>query len=107
MVDTILDNISLRTQRRAEIKLEISLSVTGKQLKEIIPAIKNILQNDVIETSTVFLSDTGKNAHIITVEYYTGMHQTLNEFIALREAVNFSVIDLLNKNNIELAGAST
>lgn len=107
MVDTILDNISLRTQRRAEIKLEIDLSATAAHLKEIIPSIKNILQQEAIETSTVFLSDTGKNAHIISVEYYTGMHQTLSDFIALREAINFSVIDLLNKSNIELAGATT
>ena len=107
MVDTILDNITLRTQRRAELRLEIGLSATGAQLKEIIPAIKNILNTDAIETSTVYLSDTGKNAHIISVEFFSGMQQSLNEFIELRETINFSIIELLNNNNIELAGAST
>jgi len=107
MVDTILDNISLRTQRRVEIKLEIGLSAGIDQLRKIIPAIKMILQNDAIENSIVFLSDTGGKAHIITIEYFTGMQQNISEFNALREEMNFAVIELLNKNNIELAAAST
>ncbi|MEP7319545.1 MAG: mechanosensitive ion channel domain-containing protein [Panacibacter sp.] len=107
MVDTILDNISLRTQRRAEIKLEIGLSATLPQLKKLIPEIKNLLQQDAISSSVVFLSDTGKNAHIITVEFFSGMHQTINEFNSLREEINFKVIELLSENKIELAAAST
>lgn len=107
MVDTILDNITQRTQRRAEIKLEIGLSATAAQLKKIIPAIKSLLQQGDVESSTVFLSDTGRNAHIITVEYFTGMHQDINEFNSFREEINFKVIELLSENNIELAAAST
>jgi MscS family membrane protein len=107
MVDTILDNVTMRTQRRADIKLEISLSASVDDLKKIIPAIKNILQKNHVESSTVFLSDTGKNAHLITIEYYTSMIQTLNEFNTLREEINFEIIELLDENNIELAAAWT
>lgn len=107
MVDTILDNISLRTQRRNEIKLEIDLSATSEQLKKIIQEIKNILEKNAIENSTVFLSDTGKNAHIISIEYFVGMHQPLSEFIAQREQVNLQLIDLIKENKIELAATST
>lgn len=107
MVDTILDNITLRTQRRVEVKLEVGLSATIDQLHKIIPAIKMLLQKDDIENSTVFLSDTGKNAHIITIEFFTTMQQNVAEFNALREEINFAVIELLNKNGVELAAAST
>jgi MscS family membrane protein len=107
MVDTILDNVSMRTQRRVEFKLEIDLSATAEQLKKIITDIKNILQKNYIENNTVFLSDTGKNAHIITIEYFTSMLQTVQEFNAQREEVNFEVMELLNNNNVELAAAST
>jgi MscS family membrane protein len=106
MVDTILDNVSMRTQRRADLKLEIGISASVEQLKKIIPAIKNILQKNHVENSTVFLSETGKNAHIITIEYYTSMIQTANDFNALREEINFAIIELLDKENIELAAAS-
>ncbi|MEP6844904.1 MAG: mechanosensitive ion channel domain-containing protein [Panacibacter sp.] len=107
MVDTILDNITLRSQRRAEVKLEIGLSAGIDQLKKIIPAIKMQLQKDPIQNSTVFLSDTGKNAHVITIEYFTSMEQNIIEFNALREEINFALIELLKKSNVELAGAST
>jgi MscS family membrane protein len=106
MVDTILDNVSMRTQRRADLKLEIGISASVEQLKKIIPAIKKILQKNHVENSTVFLSETGKNAHIITIEYYTSMIQTANDFNALREEINFAIIELLDKENIELAAAS-
>ena len=107
MVDTILDNVSLRSQRRIDIKLELGLSVTTDQLRKIIPSIKMLLQEDEIETSTVFFSDTGKNAHVITIEIFTSMQQTIDEFNALREEINFAIIDLLKKNDVELAAAST
>ena len=65
-----------------------------------------LLQKDDIENSTVFLSDTGKNAHIITIEFFTSMQQNIAEFNALREEINFAVIELLNKNGVGLAAAS-
>ncbi len=107
MVDTILDNISMRTQRKAELKLEIALTATQEQLRKVIPAIKMVLHKDIIENNAVFLSDTGRNAHIITVEYFTSMQQTITEFNALREDVNLEIIGLLSKNHISLAGADT
>ena len=107
MVDTILDNVSMRTQRRADIKLEIGLSASVEDIKKIIPAIKKTLQRNYVESSTVFLSDTGKNAHVITVEYYTSILQTVNEFNILREEINLGIIELLDQNNIELAAAKT
>lgn len=107
MVDTILDNITLRTERRAELKLEIGLSAGPAEIRKIIPAIKQLLHQDAITGSTVFFSDTGKNAHIITIEYFTVIEQTINEFFDLREEINFAVIELLQQNNLEFAGATT
>lgn len=107
MVDTILDNITLRTQRRADLSLEIGLDTTAEQLRKIIAAIKNILQKEPIENSTVFLSSTGKNAHIITIEIFAGMQQTFPEFNELREAVNFEIIELLRSSGVTFAAAST
>ncbi len=105
MVDTILDNISLRTQRRAEIRLEIHLSVTTEQLKKNISEIKKVLNRNAIESSSVLLTDTGKNAHIITVEYFTGMHQSLIEFNVQHEQITFEIVNILEINNTPLAAA--
>lgn len=96
MVDTILDNISMRTQRRAELKLEINLSANADDLKQIIAAIKDIIQKrEHVQNSDIFLSDITKTSHIITVEYFTDMEQTAEEFNALREEINLDIIKLL------------
>lgn len=105
MVDTILDNISLRTQRRAELILDISLSVKIEDLKKIIPAIKKILEKEHVENAETFFSNTGKNAHTITIEYFTDMEQSFTKFNELRETINFEIIELLQRNGIDFASA--
>lgn len=107
MVDTIVDNITLRTQRKAELRLEISLSATAQQLRNLLPAIRTTLQKPQIEHTIVYLMDTGKTAHIIAVDYFTSMQQSIEEFNSLREAVNLELIELLEKSGIELAAANT
>jgi len=108
MVDSILDNVTLRTQRKVELRLELGLSASVQQLTALTPAIKNILQQKpAIESNAVYLMDTGKNAHIFAVDYFTTMPQAIDEFNKLREEVNLAVIALLNKMKIELAAAST
>lgn len=107
MVDTIVDNITLRTQRKVELKLELGLSATAQQLRELISAIKTILKKSDIENTSVYLMDTGKNAHIVVVDYFTTMQQSIEEFNALKETVNLEVIELLEKTGIELAASYT
>lgn len=106
MVDTILDNITLRSQRKVELRLEVGLSATVTQLQTLIASIKATLKHDDVITATVFLSDTGKGAHIITVDYFTSMHQSNDEFNTFREQINFSIINLLAQNETALAAAS-
>ncbi len=107
MVDTIVDNITLRTQRKAELRLEISLSATAQQLRTLLPAVRTVLQKPEIEHTIVYLMDTGKTAHIIAVDYFTSMQQSIEEFNSLREAVNLELIELLERSGIELAAANT
>lgn len=108
MVDSILDNVTLRTQRRVELRLELALSAKAEQLKQLTPAIKKILQHyEDIENFSVYLQDTGKNAHVMAVDYFTAMPQEISEFNALREQVNIEIIQLLETSKIELAGSNT
>jgi MscS family membrane protein len=76
-------------------------------LKALTPAIKTILQKNDIENTVVYLMDTGKNAHIVAIDYFTTMQQSIEEFNTLREAVNLEVIELLEKSGLELAAANT
>jgi len=108
MVDSIVDNLSLRTFRKGALHFEISLSTKASQLQALINGIKNILEKEeALKNSSIFLKETGKNAHIIEGEFYTEMIQTLTEFNTIRESINLSIISLLEKSNIMLASASS
>ncbi len=107
MVDTIIDNITLRTQRKVELRLELELSATADQLAKLTPAIKDILQKPAIENRVVYLMDTGKSAHIMAIDYFSTMEQPIEDFFRLREQVNLEVIGLLEKSGINLAASST
>lgn len=103
MVDSILDNLSLRTHRRAAISLEISASATTTGLQGFIRETEQLLkQKQHIDTFSVFLSDIQKNAFIVTVEYFA-YTIPVAEFNALRQDVNLQVIALLEKHELRLA----
>jgi MscS family membrane protein len=107
MVDTIVDNITLRTQRKAELRLELGLSATAEKIRNLVQSIKQVLDKPGIENKIVFLVETGKNAHVISVEYFTSILQSLEEFNQLREQVNLEIISLLESSGIELAASNT
>jgi MscS family membrane protein len=107
MVDTILDNITLRTQRRADVNLQVSLSANAGQLEAFIEAIKAVLQSDIIQQKIVYLSDTGKTAHVITIQYFTSVSQSLDEFYLFQQSINLQLITLMQQHNIDPAAAST
>ena len=107
MVDSIVDNLSLRTQRRVTINLEISVSVKAAKLKELSPAISELLKRPEIETYSVYLKDTGKNAHLIEVMYFTDIHQTLGDFNEMREVVNLAIISLLETKKVPMAASDS
>lgn len=107
MVDSILDNITLRTQRKIDIRLEISLAVSATKLKTLTTTLQTIVEpNEEIETSLVYFQETGKNAHIFAIEIYTSMSQSINDFNALREKINLAILEILETNQIELAAKS-
>jgi len=106
MVDTIVDNITLRTQRKAEMRLELDLGATASQVRDLVAVLKNVLQKPGIESQLVYFAETGKNAHVVSVEYYTNMQQSIEEFNELREAINLEIVDLLAANKLELAASN-
>lgn len=107
MVDTIVDNFSLRTQRKAELKLELDLSATAEQLQQASVAIKQILQRPSVLQTVVFLMDTGKNAHVMNIEYFTAVEEPIEAFNQLRQDVNLAIITWLKEHRINFAAANT
>lgn len=107
MVDSIVDNMSLRTQRKAELRLEIDLAASAAQLQALTDAIKQMLTLPDIENKVVFLGETGKNAHVISVEFFTSAELPIEAFNQLRQDVNLQIINWMEQHKIDMAASNT
>jgi MscS family membrane protein len=107
MVDSIVDNISLRTQRKTELQLELSLSATASTLQALLTAMRSYLSTQKIDSYQVHLHDTGKQAHIVMVEYFSSAADEHEAYLMLREKINMAFIEILEAHKIELAASST
>lgn len=106
MVDSILDNLSLRTQLKGELRLQLSLSTTSTQLAEFVAGVKKILDRKEIESFSVSVHDIAANAFLINGDYFTRPVIHL-EYLSIREKVNLEVLGLIEGMGLEMAGATT
>ncbi len=104
MVDSVVDNISLRTKRKAELKLEIDIHTTAVELSAFTTAIKNMLgAKDIIDSFQVLLVDTGKQSHVIDIDVFADVSQSNDTFNILKEEVNFEIIKIAEQLAIKFA----
>jgi MscS family membrane protein len=105
MVDSILDNLTLRTQRKVMLTLEISSATPYEMVNQLITNIDGMLlrKKDFIQTYSVVLSDITKNIFIIQVEYFTGAI-AIDLFNDVKQEVNLSIIQMIEKMKVKLAG---
>ncbi|MBV7533674.1 mechanosensitive ion channel family protein [Chitinophaga sp. sic0106] len=108
MVDSILDNLSLRTQQRVNMKLELSGDTPPNSIMAILKDIRAILSGNkkVLEGFTVNLHDFNKDTVLIQVIFNTYIIDG-QQYAALREEVNLAIMQALDKEGIKLPGSST
>lgn len=103
MVDSIVDNISLRTKRRGEMQLQVELKATSTDLKIIIEEVKKRLQEFTTEDNAVLLSEIRPDSYVISIEYFTGMI-TISDFNEMKQEINLAVLQILENRGIGMAG---
>ena len=103
MLDSIMDNLTLRSMRRADLKLELSLQTAPDDLDKAVAGVKAILSEQVISSYTAFLSDITPTAFVLHIEYYTATIPVA-DFNKLRQKVNLAILRMLDDMNIDLAG---
>ena len=98
MVDGVVDNMSMRSKWRAEIKLNLSDKTKTDELKKLITDINNLLKSEPenIVKYEAFFADYTKDGIIILVEYFTHPF-TKPEFDLVKHNINFSIMDLMEK----------
>lgn len=108
MVDSVVDNWSMRTQRRAEIKLEFSEKTTAAALQAFVASTKEILKTkeSSVQSFSVFVTDYTKNGPTLTVEYFTPAFE-MDDFNLLKEDISFSLMQIIEKQKMMLAQGSS
>jgi len=106
MVDSVLDNLSMRTQRRGDLNLQLGLQTSTAELEAVVAGIKKVMERRDIEESNVFLAEIAGNAFIVQSDYYTAP-VTIKEFNEIKQAINLQSLKVMEELKIEIAGAST
>lgn len=107
MVDSVVDNWSLRTERRAEIRLELASSTSAEALEKFNEGVKKIIQQqgDKIATYNVFIREVSKTGIVIIAEFFTAPND-IKDFFQLNETINYQVKKLMDETHIEFSGDS-
>lgn len=104
MVDTIVDNISLRTERKIEMDLQISTNTSAIALANFAQFLRTITANhQQVMSSIVFVSESGKQFHTIHVECLIPLEVDLPAFQMLTEELNLAAVSYANEHQIAFA----
>lgn len=104
MVDSILDNQSLRTQQKNELQLQLSLTTPSAKLEELIQEIKSYLATvKEIQNYNVFFLDINVQAYVIQVEFFVPAAY-LSTFNQTRQKVNLFALKTIERLEVKIAG---
>jgi MscS family membrane protein len=104
MVDTIVDNISLRTERKFEMDMQLSVHTPATTISAFTDHLRNFIKQQAgVVNTIVILTDAGKQAHIIHAEVFVSMHVDISAFQTLREKINIEAIQYANQHQIAFA----
>ncbi|ANH84149.1 mechanosensitive ion channel protein MscS [Niabella ginsenosidivorans] len=101
MVDSVLDNQSDYTQRKASLKLEISSSTPADVVEKLLTGIREILTKEDIIAYTAFVNNITANAIVIACDYFTG--PDITTFNKVRERSTLAILSLMAQLNITTA----
>jgi MscS family membrane protein len=106
MVDSIMDNLSLQTQRRAFVQLELHEDTPHESVNQFVLSIDELMQKrrDKVESYTVFFADIVKSSYIVTVEFFTATIPVA-DFNELRQYVNLNIAQIRENLNIRLSSS--
>ncbi len=109
MVDSIVDNWSMRSGRRAEIRLELSEKTSAEKVNAFIENIKQLLESKKergINSYTTFLIEFNKNGPTVFIEYFTAPN-SMAEFNDTKQSINLALMQLIDESDVHMATNSS
>ncbi|HEY4153773.1 MAG TPA: mechanosensitive ion channel family protein, partial [Puia sp.] len=105
MVDSIVDNQTLRTQRKGEVRLQLDSSTNSDTIQRLIEECKRILSKTYIDSPSVFLNDISGTAFQLNIDYFTPPIDA-GDFNEIKQKVNLEILKLLETLKVPLSGSS-
>ena len=105
IVNSTVINYSKIEKRRYELNLGVVLNTELNKLIELKTQILEYLNNDdnvIPDSANVFFKDIGTSEYKISIFCYTNTAD-YTEYLNIREKLNYNIMDIVNKNHIELA----
>jgi MscS family membrane protein len=105
MVDSIVDNQTLRTYRKAEIRLQFESSTPADAICSFVGDCRKMLEEkDYISDATVFLNDISGTAFQVNIDYFT-TPIPLKEFNEIKQNTQIEILNLIESRKIVIAGS--
>lgn len=104
LVDTELDNLTNREIRRIKFDIVLRYDTQLESIQKIINDIKLVIEADPLrfDEVSVYLYEFGNYGFTIRVIYFANT-AVWNEYMQMREKINFKIIEIINKHKARLA----
>jgi MscS family membrane protein len=103
MVDSILDNVSRRSQIRGEVLLQLNLQTTPDKIERLIGELKSYLAGiEEVQSSNVLFNDIRIQAYVVMIEFFT-LPIEWRRFTAIKQGLNLYILQTLEKLEIKIA----
>lgn len=104
MVDTIVDNISLRTERKIELDIQLDVNTKAEALSSFANHLRQYIgSNQNVLSNAVYVAESGKQYHLIHADVFVSIQMDIKTFQMLREQINIEVIAYANAHQIGFA----
>jgi MscS family membrane protein len=104
MVDSIVDNISLRSERKIEMDLQLSVQTSAHAIADFANHMRTVLstQNGV-NSYNVFVAESGRQFHTLHIDCLVSIQMEISEFQMIRERLNLAAIEYANAHQIQFS----
>jgi MscS family membrane protein len=105
MVDGIVDNQTLRTYRKAEIRLQFESSTAADTIQLFVEDCRTLLRGKAfISDASVFLNDISGTSFLINIDFFTAPIP-LAEFNEIKQNLNMEILHLMEDRKMVVAGS--
>jgi MscS family membrane protein len=104
MVDSIVDNISLRSERKIEMDLQLSVQTSAAAIAAFANHMRAVLSTQTgVNSFQVFIAESGKQYHALHIECLVTIQLEIDAFQMIREQLNLAAIEYASAHQIQFS----